>query len=89
MGELLQLEVSPALLSWIAVFLGDRLQTVKIDDKISNWLPLKGGIPKGTRLGVVLFTAMTNRLLLDWYLRIKFVEDSTALEIISRNSSRK
>ena len=86
MDKLTQLEASPALLSWIAGFLSDRQQAVKIGDKISNWLPLKGGIPQGTRLGVVLFTVMTNRLLLDWHLRIKFVEDSTALEIIPRNS---
>ena len=79
MDELIQLEVSPALLSWIAGFLSDRLQAVKIGDKISNWLSLKGGIPQGTRLGVVQFTVMTNRLLLDWHLRIKFVDDSTAL----------
>ena len=29
---------------------------------------------------------MTNKLLSDWHLRIKFVADSTALEIIPRNS---
>ena len=63
MDELIQREVSLALLSWIVGFLGDRLQAVKIGDKISNWLPLKGVIPQGTRLGVVLFTVMTNRLL--------------------------
>ena len=29
---------------------------------------------------------MTNDLLLDWNLRTKFVDDTTALEIIPRNS---
>ena len=29
---------------------------------------------------------MTNRLLSDWHLRIKFVDDTSALEIIPRNS---
>ena len=29
---------------------------------------------------------MTNRLLSDWHLRIKFVDDTSALEIMPRNS---
>ena len=48
-------------------------------------LALKGGVPQGTKLGVILFTVMTNRLLSDWRLRIKYVDDSLALEIIPRN----
>ena len=46
----------------------------------------KGGIPQGTKLGVILLTIMTNNLLRSWNLRIKFVDDTTALEIIPRNS---
>ena len=39
------------------------------------------------KLGVILFTVMTNNLLRSWNLRIKFVDDTTALEIIPRNST--
>ena len=53
---------------------------------LSDWLALKGGVPQGTKLGVILFTVMTNRLLSDWRLRIKYVDDTSALEIIPRNS---
>ena len=35
-----------------------------------------------TKLGVILFAVMTNNLLRDWHLRIKFVDDTTALEIL-------
>ena len=35
---------------------------------------------------MILFTVMTNRLLSDWRLRIKYVDDTSALEIIPRNS---
>ena len=51
-----------------------------------NWKVTKGGIPQGTKLGVLLFTIMTNNLLRSWNLRIKFVDDTTVLEIIPRNS---
>ena len=53
---------------------------------MSDWLTLKGGVPQGTKLGVILFTVMTNRLLSDWRLRIRYVVDTSALEIIPRNS---
>ena len=45
-----------------------------------------GGIPQGTKLGVILFAVMTYRLLRHWHLRTKFVEDTTAVEILPRNS---
>ena len=47
---------------------------------------MKGGVPQGTRLGVILFIVMTNNLLCDWNLRTKFVDDTSALKIIPRNS---
>ena len=34
---------------------------------------------------MILFAVMTNNLLLDWHLRIKFVDDTAALEILPRN----
>ena len=70
----------PMLLKWIATFLTNRQQAVRIGGT------LKGGVPQGTKLGVIFFTVMTNNLLSDWHLRIKFVADTTALEIIPRNS---
>ena len=76
MQELVDLEVHPALLAWIAALLSKRKQPVRI-----------GGVPQGTKLGVILFTVMTNKLLSDWRLRIKYVDDTSALEIIPRNST--
>ena len=34
-----------------------------------------------------MFSVMTNELLIDWNLRTKFVDDTTASEIIRRNST--
>ena len=81
MQELANLEVHPALLAWIAAFLTNRKQAVRIG------VSLKGGVPQGTKLGVILFTVMANKLLPDWQLRIKYVDDTGALEIIPRNST--
>jgi hypothetical protein len=47
---------------------------------------VNGGIPQGTKLGIILFIVMTNKLLWDWKLRMKFVDDTSALEIMPRNS---
>ena len=42
--------------------------------------------PIGTKLSVIVFAVTTNKFLCDWHLRIKFVDDTTALDIIPRNS---
>ena len=75
--ELNKLQVHPALLAWISAFLFNRRQAVRIENVLSQWKTLKGGIPQGTKLGVVLFMVMTNSLLTNWHLRTKFVDDST------------
>ena len=86
MTELRKLEVDPALISWIAAFLTDRQQAVRIGATLSGWKFLKGAVPQGTKLGVILFTIMTNNLLADWHLRVKFVDDTSAMKILPRNS---
>ena len=85
--ELTNMYVHPVLVNWIIAFLCNRTQAVRIENIISEWKTPKGGIPQGTKLGVILFTIMTNNLLRSWNLRIKFVDDTTALEIIPRNSA--
>ena len=79
MTELRKLEVDPALISWIAAFLTDRQQAVRIGATLSDWNFLKRGMPEGTKLGVILFTIMTDNLLADWHLRVKFVDGTSAI----------
>ena len=86
MTELRKLEVDPALISWIAAFLTDRHQAVRIGATPSDWKFLKGDVPQGTKLGVILFTMMTNNLLADWHLRVKSVDDTSATKILPSSS---
>ena len=62
-------------------------KATRIAGVLSDWKSPNAGIPQGTKLGVILFSVMTNELLIDWNLRTKFVDDTSALEIIPRNST--
>ena len=59
---------------------------MRIGGYLSDWKVLNSGVPQGTKLGVILFSVMTNRLLSDWKLHIKYVDDTSAFEILPRNS---
>lgn len=86
MEKLQKLNIHPVLTNWVSAFLSNRMQSVRVAGVLSDWKRLNGGIPQGTKLGVILFLVMTNDLLIDWRLRTKFVDDTTTLEIIPRNS---
>ena len=83
--ELAFFDIDTVLINWVRAFLTERSQAVRIGNSLSDLKSPRGGIPQGTKLGVILFAVMTNKLLRDWHLRIKFVDDTTALEILPRN----
>ena len=74
------------LLRWVASFLQGRAQVTLAGASVSAPLYRDGGIPQGTKLGLVLFAVMVNDLVQSWGARIKFVDDLTVLEVVPRNS---
>jgi len=53
--KLSELGVPPVLIRWMASFLCDRQQRVKLSDCFSDWLTLKGGMPQGSFMGPLTF----------------------------------
>ena len=60
LNKLVDFEVPEILIRWIANFLYDRKQRVKIGNVFSDWLPISAGVPQGTKLGPILFLCMIN-----------------------------
>ena len=79
-AELENLEINPVIVRWIKDFLTDREQCVKLCNSTSSWnfKRLNGGLPQGT---FVIYNFIIS-LLVEWHGRIKFVDDSSILEII-------
>ena len=84
--ELVNLGVEPAIIRWIKAFLSNREQCVRVGNSSSYWKKTNGGLPQGTKLGPLLFAVLIHSLLKDWPGRIKFVDDTSALEIVPRYS---
>ncbi len=74
------------IVSWVAAFLQGRKQQVKIDQYVTDWLPVHAGVPQGTRLGPLLFLIMINNLL-EAHRRIKFVDDTISWEVCHASGS--
>ena len=76
------------MLRSVASFLQGRAQITRVgaSNSVSAPLNLNGGIPQGTKLGPVLFAVMVNDLVQSWGALIKFVDDLTVLEVVTRNS---
>ena len=47
--------ISDGLLKWLHAYLTDRVQCVRINNQLSDLLPIASGVPQGSILGPLLF----------------------------------
>ena len=80
LAKLKQYDLPPYIRRWIATFLLDRTQQVKIGNNFSPPGHPKGGVPQGTLLGPKCFLVYINDLETPIPL-YKYVDDSTLFEI--------
>ena len=61
-GKLIDLAVRRSLIPWVISFLSNRRPCVKLGESVSDYLLVNAGVPKGTKLGPILFLIMVNDL---------------------------
>ena len=84
-ANLYSLGVKPTVVNWVADFLRDRYQRVKLNsDCFSDFKPVPAGIPHGTRIGPWLFSVMINDLSNTLSSIRKFADDTTVSEIVPK-----
>ena len=83
MAKLGDYELPPWVLDWIADFLTDRKQRVKLaHDCYSDWGSVRASVPQGTKLGPWLFLVMINYINVNGVDLWKYANDTSMAETI-------
>ena len=72
------LGIRGSIVPWICDFLHNRQQCVRLNDILSDYVPLHGGVPQGTKLGPIGFQILINDAGVNSLSRCwKYVDDMT------------
>ena len=79
LAKLSQIGVEGSLYDTLSSYLSDRRQVVVVEGEKSNVLPIKAGVPQGSRLGPLLFIIYMNDIIDDIESEILIFADDTSL----------
>ena len=82
--KMLQLNVNPLLIQVVKCFLSDRQQCIKYQNIITEYLPVKIGVPQGTLTGPILWNMFVDDLQPD-VTNIKYADDTTLYGAIHKS----
>jgi len=83
--KLMKYDIPNCLLSWFGSYLASRQQRVRVNQCLSSWLPLMGGMPQGSWLGPLSFLVLIDDLTAGCPI-VKYVDDTTLSETFQSKS---
>jgi len=86
--KLHQLNTPAYLLALVKSFLQDRIFIVRVENEISSAKPIRAGVPQGSCLSPILYSAYTNDIPLNSNASLSLFADDTLLTTTNRNPSR-
>ena len=58
--KMIRMGIRRSIIPWICDFLHNRQHCVRFNDALSDYVPLHGGVPQGTKLGPIGFQILIN-----------------------------
>jgi len=76
--------ITGKVLKWVSSWLSDRRQRVSVEGELSEWAPVKSGVPQGSVLGPLLFLVYINDIDEDIVSKLnKFADDSKVSKVVN------
>ena len=77
-------EITGKILKWVESWLSNRRQRVCVEGELSEWAPVKSGVPQGSVLGPLLFLIYINDIDEDIISKCeKFADDSKVAKVVN------